>query len=56
MTTFWSCNVWYGTSTHCGWHEPVLPGGTQVAAAPSLGARRAGVVAGAALVVGALLR
>lgn len=30
-----------GTYTHCGWHEPVVPGGTEIS-----GARGRGVVDG----------
>jgi hypothetical protein len=55
VTTYWSC-VTGAVQTHCGWHEPVLPGGNDISAAGSgkaaLGAL--GVVA-AAIVVGALL-
>ena len=32
MTTYWSC-VTIATQVHCGWHEPVLPGGDEIAAA-----------------------
>ncbi|KAI9735417.1 MAG: hypothetical protein M1818_006423 [Claussenomyces sp. TS43310] len=32
LTTFYTC-VTLGTYSHCGWHEPVLPGGDEVAAA-----------------------
>lgn len=45
-----------GTYTHCGWHEPVLPGGDEVAAAGALDVRRAGVWgAVGAVVVGGLI-
>lgn len=56
VTTYWSC-VTLGTYTHCGWHEPVVPGGDEIAAAPKLNRdiKRAGCVAGAALIVGALI-
>ena len=45
---------------NCGTHEPVLPGGDEIAAAERVGmdgrrVRRAACVAGAAVVVGALL-
>jgi hypothetical protein len=33
MTTYWSC-VTIATQVHCGWHEPVLPGGNEIAGAP----------------------
>lgn len=48
-----------GTYTHCGWHEPVVPGGDEVAGAEGGRARVGrGMMAGvwvAAVAVGALL-
>lgn len=35
QTTYWSC-VTIATQVHCGWHEPILPGGNEIpAAAPA---------------------
>jgi len=58
MTTYWSC-VTVATQVHCGWHEPVLAGGNEIAAgAEGLNGRgmgKVGVMGVAALVGGALL-
>lgn len=39
LTTYWSCVTDYDitTTTHCGWHEPVLPGGDEISGAPRTG-------------------
>lgn len=55
MTTYWSC-VTIETQVHCGWHEPVLPGGDEIAGAERGGGRRVGLVALLAAAVGILLR
>ena len=39
QTTYWSC-VTIQTDVHCGWHEPILAGGSEIAAAPGVNARR----------------
>ena len=39
QTTYWSC-VTIQTDVHCGWHEPILAGGDEIAAAPGVNARR----------------
>ncbi|TGO55757.1 hypothetical protein BCON_0087g00100 [Botryotinia convoluta] len=56
LTTYWSC-VTLQTFVHCGWHEPVLAGGTEIAGA-SCGSCNAGTVAlmaaGALVVAGVL--
>jgi hypothetical protein len=54
MTTYWSC-VTIVTQVHCGWHEPVLPGGDEIAAAPGRKGR-VGVAALLAGVVAVILR
>ena len=53
MTTYWSC-VTIATQVHCGWHEPVLPGGDEVAGANGRG--RVGVAAMFAAAVAVLVR
>jgi hypothetical protein len=53
LTTFWSC-VTDDVQTHCGWHEPVLPGGDDSVAGAMPEARPRLVVAGAGAVVAAL--
>lgn len=45
VETFWSC-VTFAITTHCGWHEPVRPGGDEIAGAGRVGAAGAVVVAG----------
>jgi hypothetical protein len=59
ITTYWSC-VTIGTQVHCGWHEPVLPGGDEIAGASGRmgnGKGRFGqVVALAVAVVGVFMR
>ncbi|KAF7914869.1 hypothetical protein EAE99_010423 [Botrytis elliptica] len=56
LTTYWSC-VTLQTFVHCGWHEPILAGGTEIAGA-SCGSCNAGKVAlmaaGAVMVAGVL--
>ncbi|TGO42286.1 hypothetical protein BHYA_0010g00460 [Botrytis hyacinthi] len=56
LTTYWSC-VTLQTFVHCGWHEPILEGGTEIAGA-SCGSCNAGKVAlmaaGAVMVAGIL--
>ncbi|KAF7892194.1 uncharacterized protein EAF01_010274 [Botrytis porri] len=56
QTTYWSC-VTRMTLVHCGWHEPILAGGTEIAGA-SCGSCNAGRVvvmaAGAVIVAGVL--
>ncbi|TGO19101.1 hypothetical protein BTUL_0006g01380 [Botrytis tulipae] len=56
LTTYWSC-VTLQTFVHCGWHEPVLAGGAEIAGA-SCGSCNAGkvalVAAGAVMVAGVL--
>ncbi|TGO30905.1 hypothetical protein BPAE_0003g01910 [Botrytis paeoniae] len=56
LTTYWS-RVTLQTFVHCGWHEPILAGGTEIAGA-SCGSCNAGRVAlmaaGAVVVVGVL--
>ncbi|KAF4636413.1 hypothetical protein G7Y89_g1673 [Cudoniella acicularis] len=46
LTTYYTC-VTLGANTDCGWHEPVLPGGTDIAWGERLQGRAylAGVVA-----------
>ncbi|KAM3085930.1 hypothetical protein ACMFMG_002982 [Clarireedia jacksonii] len=55
LTTYWSC-VTIQTYVHCGWHNPLLPGGTEIAGAPCgrCGAGRARPVVAAAGVVAAV--
>lgn len=53
VTTFWSC-VTDNVQTHCGWHEPVLPGGDDSVAGAVPEARPRLVVAGAAAVGAAM--
>lgn len=55
MTTYWSC-VTIATQVHCGWHEPVLPGGDEIAGAPGRGTGNARVWAVMAAVVAVILR
>ncbi|PMD23716.1 hypothetical protein NA56DRAFT_701117 [Hyaloscypha hepaticicola] len=55
LTTYWSCNVFDRTVTMCGWHEPVLPGGTEIARAGHLNAKAAAIAAGV-LAFGAAFR
>jgi len=58
LTTYWSCVTFGPNQVDCGLHEPVLPGGTEIAGVrgrPDANARIAVVVAGA-LVVDALFR
>ncbi|KAF5875067.1 uncharacterized protein Bfra_003521 [Botrytis fragariae] len=56
QTTYWSC-VTLQTFVHCGWHEPILAGGTEIAGA-SCGSCNVGKVAlmaaGAVVVAGVL--
>ncbi|KAB8290728.1 hypothetical protein EYC80_008365 [Monilinia laxa] len=57
LTTYWSC-VTLHTYVHCGWHEPLLPGGTEIAGAPCgpCGARKVAMVAaGVVMAAGAVL-
>ncbi|KIN05720.1 hypothetical protein OIDMADRAFT_24103 [Oidiodendron maius Zn] len=55
LTTFWTC-ITIATQTHCGWREPVEPGGDEIAAAPRVANRKmAGLAAGAMVVAGLLL-
>jgi len=55
MTTFWEC-VTIVTQTHCGWHEPVLPGGTEIAkAAYARPTGALGIGLGVAMAVGGVL-
>lgn len=54
MTTYWSC-VTIATQVHCGWHEPVLPGGDEIAGANGRGVR-VGVAAMFAAAVAIFLR
>ena len=44
LTTYWSCVTDYDvtTATHCGWHEPVLPGGDEISGAPGQGCEAGG--------------
>jgi hypothetical protein len=51
VETYWSC-VTFPLTTHCGWHEPVLPGGTEIAAAPRVTGVAGGVMVAAAAAVG----
>lgn len=57
QTTYWSC-VTIATQVHCGWHEPILPGGNEIpAAAPGRGSGRLGKVVGLVVaVLGVLMR
>ncbi|KAI6712607.1 hypothetical protein JHW43_004835 [Diplocarpon mali] len=56
LTTYWSCATFGSERVFCGWHEPVLPGGDEIAAASRRAdARVAAVVAVAAVLVGAAL-
>jgi hypothetical protein len=55
LTTFWTC-ITITTQTHCGWREPVEPGGDEIAAAPRVADRKmAGLAVGALIVAGLLL-
>ncbi|KAG9248207.1 hypothetical protein BJ878DRAFT_402245, partial [Calycina marina] len=45
VETYYSC-VTRGSDTHCGWHEPVLPGGTEIAGARALERSGGAIVAG----------
>jgi hypothetical protein len=54
LTTFWEC-VTIATDVNCGWHEPVVPGGDEIAAAPGLPNQNLAGLAAAALVVAGLL-
>ncbi|KAH7351195.1 hypothetical protein BKA65DRAFT_550160 [Rhexocercosporidium sp. MPI-PUGE-AT-0058] len=48
ITTFWSCATFGRDRVYCGWHEPVRPGGDEIAAAnPRLDTRAAALAAGA---------
>jgi hypothetical protein len=47
LTTFWTC-ITDAVQTHCGWHEPVLPGGNDSVAGAVPEARPRLVAAGAA--------
>jgi hypothetical protein len=55
LTTYWSCDVFDRTVTMCGWHEPVLPGGDEIAGAGHLNVRAAAIAAGV-LAIGAVFR
>ncbi|PSS20598.1 hypothetical protein M430DRAFT_34827 [Amorphotheca resinae ATCC 22711] len=55
QTTYWSC-VTIHTQVHCGWHEPVLPGGDEIAGAPrAVCGKGVGVAVGVAVVGGLLM-
>ncbi|APA07564.1 predicted protein [Sclerotinia sclerotiorum 1980 UF-70] len=54
--TYWSC-VTRKTYVHCGWHEPILAGGTEIAGAQCElcnGGRMALMAAGVVVAVGVL--
>ncbi|KAJ8062192.1 hypothetical protein OCU04_008746 [Sclerotinia nivalis] len=54
QTTYWSC-VTLKTYVHCGWHEPILAGGTEIAGAECgscNGGRMALMAAGMVVAVG----
>ncbi|KAG9231419.1 hypothetical protein BJ875DRAFT_382990 [Amylocarpus encephaloides] len=53
LTTYYTC-LPRGTTSRCGWHEPVLPGGTEIAWAEGRGVDL-GVVLGVALGVGVVV-
>jgi hypothetical protein len=55
LTTYWSCVTYYDvtTTTHCGWHEPVLPGGDEISGAPGKGFEDGGRVVGVAVAAAA---
>ncbi|KAM0135122.1 hypothetical protein ACHAP3_005213 [Botrytis cinerea] len=56
LTTYWSC-VTLQTFVHCGWHEPILAGGTEIAGASCglCNAGRVALVAAGAVVVARVL-
>ncbi|KAI9055805.1 hypothetical protein LZ554_000745 [Drepanopeziza brunnea f. sp. 'monogermtubi'] len=37
LTTYWSCATFAAGRVFCGWHEPVLPGGDEIAGASANG-------------------
>lgn len=57
LTTYWACVTYYDetTTTHCGWHEPVLPGGDEISGALGFGDGRLIVAVAVAVAVGVLL-
>ncbi|KAF7874273.1 hypothetical protein EAF04_002945 [Stromatinia cepivora] len=56
QTTYWSC-VTLKTYVHCGWHEPILAGGTEIAGAAcgSCNGGRMALMAAAAVVAAGVL-
>ncbi|KAJ5054106.1 uncharacterized protein L3040_000389 [Drepanopeziza brunnea f. sp. 'multigermtubi'] len=52
LTTYWSCATFAAGRVFCGWHEPVLPGGDEIAGANGRGETRGELKAWA---VGALV-
>ncbi|KAF7953106.1 hypothetical protein EAE96_006325 [Botrytis aclada] len=56
LTTYWSC-VTLQTFVHCGWHEPILAGGTEIAGAVcgSCNAGRVALVAAGAVMAAGVL-
>jgi hypothetical protein len=56
MTTYWSC-VTIATDVHCGWHEPVLAGGDEIARAGRREMSPVGLVVGVVgIAFGVLMR
>ncbi|KAH7399908.1 hypothetical protein BKA64DRAFT_468955 [Cadophora sp. MPI-SDFR-AT-0126] len=51
ITTYWSCVTFGQDRVFCGWHEPVRPGGDEIAAANGRPDTRAAALAAGALVL-----
>ncbi|PVH89228.1 hypothetical protein DL98DRAFT_647784 [Cadophora sp. DSE1049] len=51
ITTYWSCVTFGQDRVFCGWHEPVRPGGDEIAAANGRLDTRAAALAAGALVL-----